>query len=246
MSAPHVWVVVPAAGSGQRMAAETPKQYLPLAGRSMLDWTLNQLLLVPEVQRVVVAVSPGDQQFARQTFAGSPRVRRVRGGDSRAESVLAGLADLADQAHPDDVVLVHDAARPLISADDIAAVIAAALQWPDDGVILATPVADTLKSCDPTAANNAHPQVTATVARDGLWQAQTPQAARFGPLHAAMTAAVRMAEAGGVAVTDEAGALQQFGITVRVVPAGQPNLKVTTRQDLALADAVLARRLRNA
>ncbi len=230
----NIWVIVPAAGCGKRMGGDTPKQYLPLAGRSMLDWTLHRLLLLPEISRVTVAIAPQDQQFAQLSYAGTPRVRRVAGGATRAESVLSGLRSLDGLAHAEDCVLVHDAARPLIHPDDIRAVIQAVAQSPQEGVILATPVADTLKrSIDQT-------HVDGTVAREGLWQAQTPQAARYGVLRAAIEDTV----ARGETLTDESGALESAGVPVRLLAAQHPNFKVTTPQDLSLADLIVANQAR--
>ncbi len=234
MKTHNIWVVVPAAGCGKRMGCDTPKQYLPVAGRSMLDWTLHQLLTLPEIDRVVVAIAPEDQQFAQLSYAGTPRVRRVAGGPSRAESVLSGLRSLRSEAHANDCVLVHDAARPLIHPEDLRRVIHAVSEHPNEGVVLATPVADTLKSADQDA------RITGTVDRTALWQAQTPQAARFATLLEALEGAV---SAGGM-LTDEAGALEAAGVPVHLLPARHPNFKVTTPMDLALADLILAGQVR--
>lgn len=230
MRTSKVWVVVPAAGCGKRMGCDTPKQYLPLAGRSMLDWTLHHLLQMSEIARIVVAIAPADQQFAQLRYAESPRVQRVSGGASRAESVLCGLRGLDGMAQADDLVLVHDAARPLIHADDLRRVIQTVEANPAQGAVLATPVADTLKRAMAASC------VDTTVERDGLWQAQTPQAARYGVLLAAIETAV----ARGSVLTDESGALEQAQVAVQLVAAQHPNFKVTTPQDLTLADLILA------
>lgn len=238
MSTQKVWVVVPAAGTGSRMGVETPKQYLPIAGRSMLDWTLHQLLQLSEVCRIAVAVSPGDQQFAQQALASSPRVWRANGGKTRAESVLNGLRRLADEAGDDDCVLVHDAARPLIHPDDLRSVIQGVADHPGSGVILANPVADTLKRAQ--TVNAVTHQVVDTIDRSGVWQAQTPQAARFGVLLPALQEAVDADSESEKLVTDEAGALERMGIPVHLIGASHPNFKVTTPQDMRLADALLS------
>ena len=232
MTAPRLWFVVPAAGCGQRMLCEFPKQYLRLAGRSMLDWTLSRCLEVPQVEAVLVCTGSEDQLFAQQSLAGHPRVRRVAGGAERAHSVLNGLRALKGQAAADDVVLVHDAARPLLSLADAQAVVAAVRAG--QGAVLAQPVADTLKRA------GADGLVVGTEPREGLWQAQTPQAAPYAVLLEAMEAAVAGAAAGKTELpTDEAMALEQAGVPVCLVAASQPNFKLTTPADLGLAEALL-------
>ena len=230
----NIWVVVPAAGCGKRMGCDTPKQYLSLAGHSMIDWTLSHLLQLGEVTRVVVAVAREDQQFAQQALADHLRVRRVAGGATRAESVLAGLGSLEAEAAADDVVLVHDAARPLIHPEDVRRVMAAVAMHAEAGAVLATPVADTLKRATTDG------RIAETVPRDGLWQAQTPQAATFGVL---LPALAQVVDRGDV-LTDEAGALEAAGVPVHLVAAAHPNFKLTTPVDMALAAAVLAGRER--
>lgn len=234
MSSANIWVVVPAAGCGKRMGCDTPKQYLPIAGRRMLDWTLHHLLQLAEVTRVEVAIAPSDQQFAQLRYADAPRVHRVAGGASRAESVLAGLRSLEGLAAPQDPVLVHDAARPLVHPEDIRGVLQTLAADPAEGVVLAAPVADTLKK----SGTGSH--VEATVDRSGLWQAQTPQAASYQVLRDALEQSVSR----GQLLTDEAGALEAIQVPVRLHAAQHPNFKVTTPADLALADLILAAKVR--
>src|SRR5688572_10867650 len=109
------WAVVPAAGIGSRMVSDAPKQYLPLAGRTVIDWSLQALLNCASIQRVIVAVAPGDARWISLGFASNARVRATMGGGQRAASVLNGLQALAADAHDDDWVLVHDAARPCLA-----------------------------------------------------------------------------------------------------------------------------------
>lgn len=232
-TAARLWAVVPAAGHGRRMRSELPKQYLRLAGRSMLDWTLARLLACSRIERVVVCVAAQDQLYAQQSCAGHPRVLRATGGAERAASVLAGLQALAPLAAPQDWVLVHDAARPLLHIDDLQALLAVLEESAQGAAILAAPVADTLKRADEQG------RVSGTASREGLWQAQTPQAARYAPLHAALQAAQARPEA----PTDEAQALEQAGEPVRLVAAQHPNFKVTTPADRRLAEALLAQEL---
>ncbi|MDN0073853.1 2-C-methyl-D-erythritol 4-phosphate cytidylyltransferase [Crenobacter sp. SG2303] len=227
----HV-ALVPAAGFGQRFGSPTPKQYLDLAGRPLMAHTLATLAAVSTIDAVAVVVSPGDEWFEDFDWSAIPRLTVLRvGGASRAESVRNGIAALreAGQLADDDWLLVHDAARCCISVELVERLIAALA---DDSVggLLALPVPDTVKRADPTG------RVEATVARAGLWLAQTPQ----------MFRAAMLAEALGhgatEAITDEASAIEARGLAPRLVEGDAQNFKVTYPQDLALAAAILAAR----
>jgi 2-C-methyl-D-erythritol 4-phosphate cytidylyltransferase len=226
-----LWAVVPAAGSGRRMGAEVPKQYLPLRGRSVLDHALAALLDHPALRRVVVAVAADDDRWRGGEHADDPRVRWVTGGAERCHSVLNALAALAAEAATDDWVLVHDAARPCLGHDDLHRLVDALRDHPVGG-LLGAPVRDTMKRC---AADGA---VLATVDRAGLWHAHTPQMFRFGLLRSALQAAL----AAGELVTDEAAAVERAGLVPRMVEGSFGNIKVTRPQDLPLAELFLARR----
>lgn len=214
--------VVPAAGGGSRLGAALPKQYLDLAGDCMLHRSIDALLLEPRLAEVLVVVSPDDP---RRPPAGrfDARVRFAPvGGATRADSVAAGLEHL--RAGDDDWVLVHDAARPGLSADALARLIDTV---GDDAVggLLALPVADTLKRGD------AGGRVAATIDRATLWAAQTPQMFRV--------ALLRRALAGQRAgVTDEASAVERLGLRPLLVRGEPANFKVTLAEDLALAVAL--------
>ena len=226
------FAVVPAAGVGSRLGAAVPKQYLAIDGRSVLAWSLQPLLDANWIERVLVVVAPGD---TRAVAACTPLVdragRRLRiaqvGGATRRDSVLAGLEALAgvDAPAPQDWVLVHDAARPGLSAAALER-LRTALASETAGGLLALPVADTVKRAD------AHGCVAATVPREGLWQAQTPQMFRFGALSAALA---RHPE-----VTDEAAAIEAERWPVRLVEGDRRNFKVTTADDFELMSAILA------
>jgi 2-C-methyl-D-erythritol 4-phosphate cytidylyltransferase/2-C-methyl-D-erythritol 2,4-cyclodiphosphate synthase len=221
------WLVMPAAGSGRRFGNQ-PKQYQRLLGRTLLEWSLAPFLADARCAGIVVALAAGDDRFAALRCAGDPRVRAVTGGAERADSVRAGLAAL--QAADDDLVLVHDAARPCISSAEIDALLAQAGQC-DSGALLATPVADTLKragTVDSTA-------VAETAARDHLWRALTPQAFRARLLRRALDAAA----AAGRQPTDEAQAVEWLGLAPRLVAGSTRNIKVTEPGDLQLAAAML-------
>jgi 2-C-methyl-D-erythritol 4-phosphate cytidylyltransferase len=224
----RVWAVVPAAGAGRRFGGDTPKQYLPLAGRCVLAHTLARLLGAPRVSGVVVALSPDDVRFDALVEAAG-RVRRVVGGAERADSVLAALDALGGSADEDDWALVHDAVRPCLHPGDLQALIGQVLET-GQGALLASPVRDTMKRV-------VDARVAATVSREGLWHALTPQMFRLGALRAALTAA----RAAGVSVTDEAQAMERAGHAVGVVPGRSDNVKITRREDLELAAWLVGR-----
>jgi 2-C-methyl-D-erythritol 4-phosphate cytidylyltransferase len=213
------------------MHSDVPKQYLPLAGRSLLEHSLKALLDNPDIASVVVALSPDDQRAASVDLLRDPRVRTTTGGDERADSVLAGLACLGAHADDGDWVLVHDAARPCLPAADLQRLIGA-VQGNGVGGILAEPVVDTVKQA------SADGLVEATLDRDRLWRAQTPQMFRLGDLRSAL----RQSLARGDAVTDEASAMERAGFPVQLVRGSAANLKVTVAEDLALAAFYLQRR----
>ena len=222
------WAVVPAAGSGQRMGAAVPKQYLPLRGRVVLDHALAALLGHPEVRGAFVAVAADDRRWRACEHARDPRVRWVTGGAERCHSVLRALEALAGEAAADDWVLVHDAARPCLSAADLGRLVDGLRDDPVGG-LLGVPVRDTMKRC------TADGSIVETVDRAGLWHAYTPQMFRVGLL----TSALRAAVAAGAVVTDEAAAVERAGLAPRVVEGSYGNIKVTRPQDLALAELFL-------
>lgn len=226
-----LWAVVPAAGSGLRMGTEVPKQYLRLRGRSVLDHALAALLDHPAIRCAVVAVAADDLRWRDCDHAREPRVRWVTGGAERCHSVLNALGELAGEAAADDWVLVHDAARPCLSREDLHRLVDS-LRDHAVGGLLAVPVRDTMKRC---AADGS---VVATVDRAGLWHAYTPQMFRFGLL----TGALRAAVAAGELVTDEAAAVERAGLVARVVEGSFGNIKVTRPQDLPLAEFFLGQR----
>jgi 2-C-methyl-D-erythritol 4-phosphate cytidylyltransferase len=219
------WAVVPAAGSGSRMGADRPKQYLQLAGKPVLQHTLEVLLSCPALAGVVVAVAAGDPYWPALAaqFRDRP-VHTVCGGEQRCHSVLRALEYLLTIAAPVDCVLVHDAARPCVRVVDIERLIATV---GDDvnGGLLAAPVTDTLKRGD------ARQRVEATVDRSSLWRALTPQLFRIDRLQAALEHSLR----DGVLVTDDAAAMEHAGYTPALVAGAPDNLKITVPEDLALA-----------
>jgi 2-C-methyl-D-erythritol 4-phosphate cytidylyltransferase len=216
--------IVVAAGAGVRMGAELPKALMEVAGRPMVAWSVAALAASAGVGAIVVVAPPGHLAETEAALGGRAWV--TAGGESRAESVQAGLAAAPAGA---ERVLVHDAARPLLRPELVDAVLAG-LEGAD-GAVAAAPVADTLKRSDETMI------VRGTVDRGDLWAAQTPQAFWTAPLRRAVDAA---ASAGLLArATDCATLVEQAGGTVRLVPSLAPNLKVTTPADLAVAEALL-------
>ncbi|OOE98313.1 2-C-methyl-D-erythritol 4-phosphate cytidylyltransferase [Salinivibrio sp. IB643] len=208
--------VVPAAGVGRRMQAHCPKQYLTLAGKTLLQHTVERLLAHPAISSVVIAISANDGYFAQTGLGEHADVQVVTGGLTRATSVQAGLAAVTTQW-----VMVHDAARPCVTHADIDALIAHA-QSHQDGALLAAPVRDTMKR-----ANN-DGQVAHTVEREALWHALTPQMFLTQTLKRAL-------EIAGDQVTDEASAIEAIGGHPILVPASASNIKVTHPEDQWLA-----------
>lgn len=226
------WAVVPAAGSGSRMGAELPKQYLVLGDRTVLEHTLDALLACTGLSGIVVVVAAGDTRWAAiaERYRDRPLLSET-GGAERCHSVLNGLRRLAGQAGPGDRVLVHDAARPCLNAHDVTRLVGA-VGDDDNGGLLGVPVADTMKRVDDEL------RITRTVERSGLWHALTPQLFRIDLLEAAL---VRAMEA-GVAVTDEASAMEHAGYAPRMVQGSRDNIKITLPADLALAEFYLRAR----
>jgi 2-C-methyl-D-erythritol 4-phosphate cytidylyltransferase len=226
------WAVVPAAGSGRRFGGDTPKQYLNLAGRPLIEHTLRALLRHPGIDAAMVAIAPDDPYWAGwRELEGKP-VYTCMGGGERADSVLAALMALPQTVDEDQWVLVHDAARPCVPAMDLTRLIALGQADPV-GALLAAPVRDTIKSCDPATMH-----VKRTEPRETLWRALTPQMFRRGGL----TRALRTAMKAGVHVTDEAMAMERLRLKPLIVEGADENIKVTTPADLAVVEALLKRK----
>ncbi|MDA0225012.1 MAG: 2-C-methyl-D-erythritol 4-phosphate cytidylyltransferase [Proteobacteria bacterium] len=226
------FALVPAAGSGARMAGGAPKQYLALGGRPML-WHALRAGGVAPIETVFVVLAKDDEIFATQDWSGiDVRVETLYcGGTTRRDSVFNGLVAAMAAVDADDWMLVHDAARPCLPHADLARLIAACEQ-DDVGGLLALPVSDTVKRAAGEASGE--PRVAGTADRRSLWLAQTPQMFRVGLLAQALR------DAKGP-VTDEASAVEQLGLAPRLVEGSRENLKVTWRGDIALAEVLLAR-----
>ncbi len=232
---PRFFALIPCAGQGTRASGDTtthpglPKQYQPIAGVPMVLHTLKAFAEVPRITSSLVVVAPGDSFFDGQALAGVAVA--PCGGDSRAASVLGGLEQLAASgAEADDWVLVHDAARCLVTPQLIDSLIDACHCDPVGG-LLAQPVPDTLKQAQDG-------RVVATVPREQKWQAQTPQMFRLGALTQALKMAVTLEEA----VTDEASAMEAAGLAPQLVRGSAHNFKVTWPEDFVLAEALIKSR----
>jgi 2-C-methyl-D-erythritol 4-phosphate cytidylyltransferase len=222
MSTARFWLVIPAAGIGARMQADRPKQYLQLAGRCIIEHSLDCFIEHPGLLGVVVCLAPNDPYWPTLTCARDPRIQRVDGGAERADSVLQGLLQLSQMgANEQDWVLVHDAARPNLSRFDLDLLLA---ELADDAVggLLAVPVRDTLKRADDAG------RVAATIDRRDVWQAYTPQMFRCAALQHALVDAL----VANVAITDEASALEWAGFAPRLIEGRADNLKITRPEDL--------------
>jgi len=222
------WAVVPAAGVGKRMNADRPKQYLELAGKTVLEHTLSRLLQADIFTAVAVAISEEDPYWSELAIAQHEKIIRAKGGKERADSVLSGLHAIREQAQDNDWVLVHDAARPCITADDIYHLIDNLID-DDVGGILALASADTLKNVQ---GNN----ILGTLDRTHIWRALTPQMFRYHSLKTALEASI-----GNPAITDEASALELQGLQPKIVAGRPDNIKITRPEDLALAEFFMVR-----
>ena len=224
--------LIPAGGAGTRLLGEAPKQYLPLAGHPML-WHAVKSVCVPPVENVFVVLAPGDPHFARHdwsAFAGKLEPLYC-GGATRRDSVCNGLVAATAMLDADDWVLVHDAARPCLPRRDLEQLLNET-KGDAIGGILAVPAADTVKRAAKDEAGVL--RSAATEDRSQLWLAQTPQMFRFGLL----LDALRRAKS---TVTDEASAVEALGLRPRLVTGSRDNVKVTFPEDLAIAEAILAR-----
>jgi 2-C-methyl-D-erythritol 4-phosphate cytidylyltransferase len=227
------FVVIPAAGSGRRFSAAVPKQYAALGSSTVIEHALSTFEADPDCAGIVVAVAADDSLWPVIGARRSRLVETAEGGAERAHTVRNALRALAGRARPDDWVMVHDAARPCFSANDLHLLKRELASHPVGG-LLAVPLADTLKRALEPGPNSTH--VDATIDREGLWRAATPQVFRCGTLLRALEAAL---DAGRIP-TDEAQAIEWSGQRPLLIAGRADNIKVTTADDLALAAAILS------
>ncbi|HET9047926.1 MAG TPA: 2-C-methyl-D-erythritol 4-phosphate cytidylyltransferase [Chiayiivirga sp.] len=223
------WAIVVAAGTGVRAGGVLPKQYQPLLGKTVIEHSVRALASHPGIDGLVVVLAAGDTHWPGWVEREGKPLRTAVGGAERGDSVLSGLMALPTALGDDLDVLVHDAARPLLSHAELDALLAADAA---QGALLATPLVDTLKRAD------ADQRVATTVAREGLWRALTPQRGA----RALLIRALRAVAEAGVRATDEAMALEFIGLRPKLVPGSSDNIKITTPADFALAEFLLQRR----
>ena len=222
-----VWAVIPAAGSGSRMHSSTPKQYLSFQGKTVLEHCLDRLLAHPAIDGAVLVLRDDDVTWERLGYLPAKPLFTTSGGVERHDSVYSGLTTLQYRCGNEGLALVHDAARPLVSHRDLGAVIAAARRN-EAGAILASPVRDTLKR------QNERMEIDSTLPREGLWRALTPQVFHLVPLLNALKQVID----DGVAITDDAQALELAGYNPALVEGSPDNFKITAPGDLRLAETI--------
>lgn len=227
------WAIIPAAGIGKRMGMEIPKQYLNIAQKPIIQYTLESFLTHPKIKGVVLALAPQDpywSKYADNIACHHKPLLTVDGGDERCDSVLAALKHLNhQQKHEDCWVMVHDAARPCLSHKDIDKLISTIDKNDCDGALLGVPIVDTVKLCEN---NNI---VAKTVPRDGLWRAQTPQCFRLQHLIEALEKSQQLA----IAVTDESSAMEAIDAKILMVQGNADNIKLTLPEDVAHIERIL-------
>lgn len=223
-----VIAIIPAAGIGQRMEQDLPKQYLTLLGKTILELSVQALLADPRIKQVYVGLQQHDRYFPLLPLANDPRIIQVQGGASRAETVTNALIAAAANHADTTLVAVHDAARPGLSAIFLAKLLTVAQQQPEQGALAAVPAWDTMKR------KTANGQLT-TFDRSELWHAFTPQIFQLGPL----LRALQQAAAQGVEITDEASAMELQGINPVLVEAEQHLRKITCPADLIMVQALM-------
>lgn len=233
MSTPRVHVLIPAAGRGTRYGGAVLKQYLPIDGKAVLAHAIRAFQFHPLISGITVVLADDDQWFESAVGSLASTVDTVTGGETRAQSVRNGLQFITESYPETEWVLVHDGARPCLSAHSLDRLLEHGLQSPD-GAVLGMPVGDTLKRAGDDK------EISATVDRSGLWAAQTPQLFRVRALAAAIDAAQRA----GCELTDEASAMEFVGARPKLVMGSVSNIKITYPVDLSIAEALLKRRNR--
>lgn len=226
MTRPNYWVIIPAAGIGQRFTASIPKQYALLHGKSIIEHTIAKFLYHPSIKKIVVVVDAHDHHWQRlqSTFC-SDKIMSIAGGAFRCQSVFSGLQQLKPFVNTQDFVLIHDAVRPFITHYDIDKLIEQVGTHPVGG-ILGTKVRDTLKF------SNDRNEIVNTLSRENVWQALTPQMFRYQLLFHALQENI----AQGNMVSDEASAIETLGLVPMIIEGRRDNIKITFAEDLLLAE----------
>ncbi|MDP0562040.1 MAG: 2-C-methyl-D-erythritol 4-phosphate cytidylyltransferase [Candidatus Endonucleobacter sp. (ex Gigantidas childressi)] len=218
------WAIVPAAGIGKRMNTDTPKQYLQINGKMLIEHTLERLIKFPLFEKIIVVLSKDDKYASDINILRHKKIVLAEGGKERYHSVINGLKSLNSLADDNDWVMVHDAARPCVRQTDIAWLVES-LRTHDVGGVLGSVVKDTIKRVD------SNDTIIETIDRTTLRHTFTPQMFKWKALTEALTLSVTH----GVYVTDEAGAMEHAGYKPMMVEGYSDNIKVTSKEDLALA-----------
>ena len=226
---PNFWLIIPAAGVGTRMGASLPKQYLTVASQTILEHTANCFLTLPNLLGAVIATSAQDSYWPTLALAQHPKVIHSLGGKERADTVFLALKTLQHHgALADDWVLVHDAARPNLAADDLHTLLREVSQSNAAGGILAYRAKDTLKRQQINSDTVA--SIEQTLDRSIIWHALTPQMFRLGTLLDCLERALQQ----GLTITDESSAIEAAGLSVRLIEGRSDNYKITYPEDLAI------------
>ena len=233
-----IWAVVPAAGVGKRMESSTPKQYLPLAEKTLIETTIGKLLQLAWLEGVIVALGEGDEYWLNTEFVNHPKIIRAAGGKERSDSVFSCLTKLREIENNSSIwVLVHDAARPCFSFTKVTELVETCIAE-NTGGILAAPVADTVKRVEQNekSVDIGSVVIKSTEDRSQLWLAHTPQFYSLEELHFAL----KTCEEKQLPVTDEASAIEAVGGKSIIVADRIDNIKVTLPEDLDWAEHILA------
>lgn len=223
----NYWAIIAAAGKGTRMGSPIPKQYLSLHGQPVIAHTLNRLLQLPHFEKIIVAIHPDDSYWNTLNYH-APKILLAKGTDERYRSVLNSLDVLKEFAKPQDWVLVHDAVRPCVKITDIEKLLTCVNEHPVGG-LLGTKITDTVKRV------RTKNEVVATLDRNELWSAHSPQMFRYELLYKALQTALT----NNTTVTDEASAIELVGLTPLMVEGSKDNIKITHPEDLVLAKLYL-------
>lgn len=223
--------MVPAGGTGSRMHAAIPKQYLRVDGRPVIEHTLERICQSPLVDQVVVGIAQADLNWAELEYNNYKLAAVVAAGAERSDTVENCLQYIVECGGEGDWALVHDAARPCVREADIKRLVESVIGHADGG-ILALPLSDTIKR---GGRNFAASVILETVSRDGLWRAMTPQLFVVGEL----LSAICQARVNGLSLTDEASAMEETAARIVLVPCSPDNIKITLPQDIHFAEMIL-------
>ncbi len=228
-----IWAVIPAGGVGTRMLAGQPKQYLSLHRKPLVEHTIARLARVPQIDRMVIGIAKSDTQWRNLDFPEKQHVTPIEAGSQRVDTVENCLRYIIREGGQQDWALVHDAARPCVRPSEIQNLIEAIIQA-NSGGLLALPMSDTLKRG--AQVDSQAVRVIDTIPRENLWRAMTPQMFKVGELHAAIV----RARGQGVQITDEASAMEAFGVQPLLIPSSPDNIKITHPDDIRFADMILS------